>query len=189
MARSKDPFSNIKLSEHVGLDQRLFQRGDDEATRQRDSVTTKQRDNVSTKERASAAAQPRENEGAGGRAHETTKQRPDAAVSRRLPEPARKPTAAAGTMVASERIDERHSHDIFRDQVRWMNRTKLDMQETYGKRLTSNEIVKLALDLLIDDFKRNGESSKLMTALILRERASARTHAGSAETDREGEDG
>jgi hypothetical protein len=173
MARSKDPFSDIKLSSGVGLDQRLFQKGDEGTTKQRDNVTTEQRDNQPGSEQN----------------NETTKRRSGAAASRRLRERTRRPTLAVRIVSASERIDERHSHDIFRDQVRWMNRTKLEIEETYGKRITSNAIVKLALDLLIDDFERHGESSKLISSLTREERAPVRTYASPVETDREGRDG
>lgn len=189
MPRSKDPFSDIKLSDDVGLDQRLFQQDDDGTAKQRTTETTRQRDSASTEERANGATGQRDNQGARRRIRETTGERFGAAASRRLRERTRKPTPAVGIVIASERIDERHSHDIFRDQVRWMNRTKVDMEETYGKRITSNEIVKLALDLLIDDFKRHGESSKLIRTLILGEGTPARTHAGPAETGWEGDDG
>ena len=173
MVRSKDPFSDIKLSEEIGLDQRLFQQEDEGTTQQRANVTTEQRENQEAKRRG----------------RETTKERPDAAASRRVREQTRRPTPTVKIVSASERIDERHSHDIFRDQVRWMNRTKLDIEETYGTRITSNAIVKLALDLLIDDFERHGGSSKLVRSLIRDERTLARTYAGPVETDREGHDG
>ena len=173
MVRSKDPFSDIKLSEEVGLDQRLFQQEDEGTTKQRANVTTEQRENQEAKRRG----------------RETTKERPDAAASRRVREPTRRPTPTVKIVGASERIDERHSHDIFRDQVRWMNRTKLDIEETCGRRITSNAIVKLALDLLIDDFEQHGENSKLIRSLIREERTPARTYASAVETERGGHDG
>ena len=69
------------------------------------------------------------------------------------------------------RIDERHSHDIFHDQVRWMNRVKLDVEESYGARITSNAIVQLALDLFISDYEANGNDSALIRTLVLGKRS------------------
>jgi hypothetical protein len=173
MTRSKDPFSDIKLSQEVGLDQRLFQQGDDGTTKHRTNATTEQRDNQQ--------ARTQDNE--------LRRRRSNAAANRHAREQTRRPAPTVGIVSASERIDERHSHDIFRDQVRWMNRTKLDMEETYGKRITSNAIVKLALDLLIDDFERHGESSNLIRSLIRGERTPARTWDGPPKTESEGRDG
>jgi hypothetical protein len=69
----------------------------------------------------------------------------------------------------SVRVDERHSHDIFHDQVRWMNRVKLDVEETYGAKVTSNAMVQLALDLFIHDYELNGDESALIRTLVLKQ--------------------
>ncbi len=78
-----------------------------------------------------------------------------------------------------ERPTERRPYDFFRDQVLWLNRTKLEIQERYGLRVTANAMVQLALDLLIEDYKRRKEGSKLMTKLVFNqpteERPSGRT--------------
>ena len=65
-----------------------------------------------------------------------------------------------------DRIIDRHSHDIFRDQVRWMNRLKLELEEESGIKLTSNGIVQVALDLLIRDHELNGEASNLIQVMV-----------------------
>jgi hypothetical protein len=64
------------------------------------------------------------------------------------------------------RTIERHSHDIFRDQVRWMNRLKLDLEERRGARVTGNAMVQLAVDLFRDDYERQGEESNLIRVLV-----------------------
>jgi len=64
------------------------------------------------------------------------------------------------------RTVERHSHDIYLDQLRWLNRLKLDFEERYGARITGNAIVQLALDRLRDDFEANGERSELVRVLV-----------------------
>ncbi|MGE0229250.1 MAG: hypothetical protein AB7I38_14695 [Dehalococcoidia bacterium] len=67
------------------------------------------------------------------------------------------------------RLLERHSHDIYQDQVRWLNRTKLDFEETYGVKVTGNAMVQLALDRLRRDFEAQGEASDLFRVLVLDE--------------------
>ena len=64
---------------------------------------------------------------------------------------------------------ERHSHDIYQDQVRWLNRTKLDLEERYGVKVTGNAMVQLSLDRLRRDFEANGETSDLFRVLVLNE--------------------
>jgi hypothetical protein len=61
---------------------------------------------------------------------------------------------------------ERHSHDIFRDQVRWMNRTKLEIEERYGLRVTSNALVGLAIDMVRSDYERKRSRSALIRVLV-----------------------
>ncbi len=64
------------------------------------------------------------------------------------------------------RIDERHTYDIFQDQVRWMNRLKVDLQEIYEARVAINSVVKLALDIVREDYEANGERSHLVRVLV-----------------------
>ena len=170
-----DPYSRLG-----GLDQLLFK---EDAPKPSNNTTTKQRDNGTTL--------PRDNEAANGRANEATSQRDNDVSSQRdnvPPKPrsnepalARRPETtshrgneATRTRVSvptghrsNARVDERHSHDIFHDQVQWMNRIKLDIEETYGAKVTSNAIVQVALDLFIRDHELNGEESTLMRTLVL----------------------
>ena len=68
----------------------------------------------------------------------------------------------------------RRPYDFFEDQVLWLNRTKLEIQERYDQRITANAMVQLALDLLIADYKRRKERSKLVTKLVLNQRRGER---------------
>ncbi len=72
-----------------------------------------------------------------------------------------------------ERRVERHSHDIFIDQVRWMNRLKLELGEEFGVKLTGNALVQLALDMLRRDFDAHGERSELFRTLIAEPQSTA----------------
>src|SRR5207249_162720 len=78
----------------------------------------------------------------------------------------RTPASVRRGQHALPRAIERHSHDVFQDQVRWMNRLKLDLEELHGVKVTGNEMVQLALDLLRDDFERNEEQSNLIRVLV-----------------------
>ena len=61
---------------------------------------------------------------------------------------------------------ERRSFDFFRYQVLGLNRIKLEIQERHALRVSVNAMVQLAVDLLIEDYKRRKERSKLMTKLV-----------------------
>ena len=78
-----------------------------------------------------------------------------------------------------ERSIERRSFDFFRHQVLGLNRIKLEIQERHALRVSANAMVQLAVDLLIEDYKRRKERSKLMTKLVFNqsteERPSGRT--------------
>src|SRR5688572_21950570 len=78
----------------------------------------------------------------------------------------RTPVSQSSGHTKSVRVDARHTYDIFHDQVRWMNRMKLDIEDTYESRITINGIVKLALDLLREDYDVNGEDSNLIRVLV-----------------------
>ena len=60
----------------------------------------------------------------------------------------------------------RHSHDIFQDQIRWLNRLKLELGERYDVPVTGNAMVQLAVDLLREDYVRKGNQSRLIRVLI-----------------------
>jgi hypothetical protein len=68
----------------------------------------------------------------------------------------------------------RRPYDFFRDQILWLNRTKVEIHEQYDRRITANAMVQLALDLLIADYKRRKERSKLVTELVLNQRTEER---------------
>ena len=80
-----------------------------------------------------------------------------------------------------QRATERNSYDFYKDQILWLNRTKVEIQEKYGRRVTANTIVQLALDLLIQDYRRRGERSSLITNLVLKQPATERPDQGSSE--------
>ena len=69
----------------------------------------------------------------------------------------------------SERLTERRPYDFYRDQVFWLKETKLAIEKRYGKTIPANAIVQLALDLLIEDYKRREDRSKLVLKLVLKE--------------------
>ena len=68
-----------------------------------------------------------------------------------------------------ERLIERRPYDFYRDQVFWLKETKLELEKRYGQTIPANAIVQLALDLLIEDYKRHGDRSKLVLKLIAKE--------------------
>ena len=74
---------------------------------------------------------------------------------------------------ARERLT-RRPYDFFQDQVLWLNRTKVEIQELYDRRITANAMVQLAMDLLIADYNRRKERSKLVTKLVLNQRTGER---------------
>lgn len=152
-----------------GVDQRLFgaapERPDAselETTEQRAHETTLSRDNETTGAGVTDAALP----------HVTTTT--NAASTTRSHDSAGRrshlPTSPSPSQLNGERglarTVERHSHDIFQDQVRWMNRLKLDLEERYDAKVTSNAMVQLALDLFREDFVRNGAGSNLISVLV-----------------------
>jgi len=61
----------------------------------------------------------------------------------------------------------------------WLKRTKVEIEERYGSRVTANAMVQLALDLFIEDYKRRKELSKLVTNLVLDQRTMERSKGGS----------
>ena len=81
----------------------------------------------------------------------------EAPLERPLQQPSERP---------KERLTERRPYDFFRDQVLWLNKTKVEIQERYGRRVTATAMVQLALDLFIQDYKTKKERSKLVTHLV-----------------------
>lgn len=69
----------------------------------------------------------------------------------------------------SERSIERHSYDYYHDQVQWLNRMKVQIEERYRRKITSNQMVQLALDLFMADYRRRGQDSALVRRLVRRE--------------------
>ena len=167
-------FSGLSLTEAAeapgaALDQRLFVPA---------SASSQERALLTTKQRANAPTLPRDNAPTDPDTDERTLARDEEAAlasSRvRSREPRRERRAADGHETSSGlrcqrppvRTIERHSHDIFQDQVRWMNRLKLDLEERYGAKVTGNAMVQLALDLFRDDFLSLGEESSLVRVLV-----------------------
>jgi len=68
-----------------------------------------------------------------------------------------------------ERPTDRRPYDFYRDQILWLNRTKVEIQEKYGRRVSANAMVQFAVDLLMRDYKRRKERSKLVTKLVINE--------------------
>jgi hypothetical protein len=159
-----DPFATLG-----GLDQQLYkdQGQDNETTKQRDNGSTPPRQSEGTEARAQGPAEKR----ASGPARERTQQptRPLAAPRppQRLFEAKRTRASARTGHLRMVRSVERHSHDIYADQIRWMNRAKLEILEAYNAKVTGNEMVQLAIEVLRDDFERNGEDSLLFRVLVL----------------------
>lgn len=152
-----DPFA--KLS---GLDQKLFVPSSPTRVRGQEEAGAEKRPRVAvTKERS----------------HERQK------LPRFEPMPQR---TEEGTLQRSfeypkQRATERNSYDFYKDQILWLNRMKVEIQERYGRRVTANTIVQLALDLLIQDYRKRGERSSLITNLVLKQPATERPDPGSSE--------
>lgn len=167
-------FSGLSLIEQGsplanGVDQRLFSPP---------PVRTDEGTLETTKQRANAATLPRDNEPAHAPTNEPTVARTRTATSA-PPRPRSSEATQVSAHVAARlstrppagerphaRTVERHSHDIFHDQIRWLNRVKLEMEEQYDVTVTGNAMVQLALDLFQQDFMRNGEGSSLMRVLV-----------------------
>jgi len=81
----------------------------------------------------------------------------------------------------AKRIVEHRPYDFYQDQVRWLNRKKLELQEQYGKLVPATAMVQLAVDLIIADFEINGDHSQLVSVLIKDERPSVRPFGGTDE--------
>jgi hypothetical protein len=158
----KDPYSGL-----AGLDQRLFldnsnkgtrKLGNKEATTEAGTEPSLQTPKETTTSPDKAAIQRASNEGERQATPLTSKQR--------TPEARRTPVSPLRGQKVQPCIVGRHTYDIFQDQVRWMNRLKLDIEEAYNERVTVNGLVTLALDLLREDYELNGEGSNIIRVLV-----------------------
>lgn len=150
-----DPFSQLG-----GLDQQLFQEETPSKRRkQRNNERTLVRENEPTSETTSVDTS------------EHVKQPAPTRSNERRNEPMRTRVSAPTGPLTEPRPLERHSHDIFRDQGRWLNRVKVDIEERYGRRVTGNQIVQLAIEQLRDDYETNGDDSTLIRQLAREEPA------------------
>ena len=147
-----DPFRELS-----GLDQRLF--GPPSPSKGGQKTKGKGSEKVPAKEPSSESWKVRKSEGRYERRKIRTSQRPL--------EPKK------------ERPIERRPYDFYRDQLLWLKRTKVEIEERYGSRVTANAMVQLALDLFIEDYKRRKELSKLVTNLVLEQRTNERSKGGS----------
>ena len=162
-----DPFA--KLS---GLDQKLFS-APSKATNKGSASTSKKR----KKERPDVRGKGRTPVGT----KDQTSQRPAQRIKEDPKAGRKKPTSgrrSEGTFQRPaqpmrERLT-RRPYDFFQDQVLWLNRTKVEIQEQYDRRITANAMVQLALDLLIADYQRRKERSKLVTKLVLNQKTGER---------------
>lgn len=167
-------FSGLSLTERGaplanGVDQRLFaparersEAGPLETTEQHANAPTLSRDNETTRERTNEPTLPRTRSATSGTSRPRSGE-PTGVTTGVATRPPAGPPSGKG---APARMVERHSHDIFQDQIRWMNRVKLDLEERYDVKVTGNAMVQLALDLFREDFIRNGEASSLIRTLV-----------------------
>jgi len=93
-------------------------------------------------------------------------ERPDVRTKKPSSVETKKETLQRPVQPRKERLTERRPYDFFRDQILWLNKTKVEIQEKYGRKVTANAMVQLALDLFIKDHKRRKERSKLITNLV-----------------------
>jgi len=154
----------VNADPFAGLDQRLFTDSNKQTTKQRSSETSLPRDNETTPLRTSEAAQPAAGARPNALSIETTRSNNSETTPAR--NNARRTEPAKQSESRTTRTAERHTHDLYTDQIHWMNRLKLDLAEQHGAKVTSNSIVQLAVDVLRADFMRKGEHSKLFRALV-----------------------
>jgi hypothetical protein len=111
----------------------------------------------------------------------TTEERPDERTPEATSQRIKGRTSGRPLVLRKERPIVRHPYDFYRDQVLWLNRTKVEIEERYGLQVTANAMVQLALDLLILDYRATGLHSHLMTHLVF-----GRPPRGDAEQGTEG---
>jgi len=164
MARS-DPFAGAKLSQDVGLDQRLFQPPPAES-----QAPPKGRTSVRKDERTLVRSNLRKLERPEGTSKEGKVGRTKERRSEGEPMTHERPQQV--------RLVEHRPYDFFQDQIRWLNRRKVELEERYGKRVTANAMVQLAVDLLIADYELDPEDSQVVRVLVKEERPSVRKDGG-----------
>lgn len=183
----QDAFSGLKLTDQTaspGFDQRLFGTPPAQPAAVPTPETTKQRTNETTLSRDNEAAIPAALEAAPQRPHVPAPPRSHVPGESRSSARADARTQVTVVQRSTPRTLERHSHDIYHDQVRWLNRVKLEFEERYGAKVTGNVMVQLALDLLRDNFEAEGERSNLVRVLVF-----GRPRHGAKHTDQpNGED-
>jgi hypothetical protein len=163
-----DPFASLS-----GLDQQLF-REPKQANKETSKLVSKQASGDADPQVSGTAglepSGPAEQASSGVAAQQAAlpATRPAEQRSRKpaVPQASRTPVSQSSGHADPVRVDGRHTYDIFQDQVRWMNRIKLDFEDTYESRITINGIVKLALDVLREDYEVNGEDSNLVRVLV-----------------------
>ncbi|MBC7264774.1 MAG: hypothetical protein H5T64_10545 [Chloroflexi bacterium] len=116
--------------------------------------------------------------GVSGRSKQRTDERPDVRNKRRTSVGKEEETSQRPAQPTVERLTERRPYDFYRDQVLWLNKTKVEIQEKYGQRVTANAMVQLAVDLLMQDYKRRKERSKLVTELVFNQSTEQRPSGG-----------
>ncbi len=170
MARNRDPFTDVKLTELMGLDQRLFSEaaGPPGKARQASTVATQS-------ERKKERSTGRPSVLSAGRSEE----RPN--VENKVP-PSERRVVPRASMPAAKRRTVHRPYDFFEDQVRWLNRKKLELDERYGRRIPTTAMVQLAVDMLIADFEAHGEASQLIGNLVKGEPMSEWTKGRSDES-------
>lgn len=137
-----DPFARLG-----GLDQKLFiPPSPSSRTKRKAPALPERQGSGPTDERPDVPPQVRTSEVASGRTNETP--------SVRWPE------------ATKERPLVRHPYDFFEDQVRWLNKMKVVVEEKYRRKITANAMVQLALDLFIRDYRRRGQDSSLVRHLV-----------------------
>lgn len=156
-----NPFSDLKLTAPVeqptvGPDQRLFA----------PTPVPEEVDGPGPEGHTSAPPHPRasahSNRETNPRANTAVPDASDEQLSERASGNSRKATPGR----ALPRRVGRHSHDIFQDQIRWLNRLKLELSERYDVPVTGNAMVQLAVDMLREDYVRKGDQSRLIRVLI-----------------------
>ena len=186
MAKPPDPFAGAKLSEQVGLDQRLFQSppGSSPSQLPDERPAVRKDEWTSGHPNVRKAEGPSERPAAG--TEDGTSRRPD--VSTRPKQPSKGGTKGrrslskhAPRIEVAARVVEHRPYNFYQDQVRWLNRKKVEFEEDYGKRVTATSMVQLAVDFLIADYEAKGDDSQLFRVLIKNERPSVRPFGGPAE--------
>jgi len=156
----KDPFAAL-----YGLDQQLFRERDPQQDVESQPIATRpQKESTST--RVNERSRDRAKEPSSAKVHEPSSDRALEPSSQRTLEATWTRASTLRGADATHRPKERYSHDLFKDQSRWMNRVKLEIEEKYGRRVTGNEIVQLALDHLMTDYQRSKSKSTLIRALV-----------------------